>query len=106
MSNYSGVASQLQERLASLLRRVERIEGDLRSPHDRDWPERATELENDEVLVGLDELSRREVRQIRRALKRIETGHYGVCSACGEPISAARLTAVPTAVTCLDCAAK
>ena len=104
MLNYDAVGRQLEGRLAELLQRVGRIEGDLRSAHDRDWPERANELQNDEVLEGLDEMSLREVRQIRDALKRIEDGHYGVCTACGQSIGAARLTAVPTAVTCVQCA--
>lgn len=104
MTNYEAVGRQLEERLALLLRRVRKIEGDLRSAHDRDWPERANELQNDEVLEGLDEMGRREARQIRGALKRIEEGHYGICAACGQSIGAARLTAVPTAVTCVHCA--
>ena len=104
MSNHNAVARQLQERLAELLQRVGKIEGDLRSAHDRDWPERATELQNDEVLEGLDEMSLREVRHIRGALKHIAEGRYGFCARCGQPISGARLTAVPTAVTCVQCA--
>jgi len=106
MSNYDTVGRQLHQRLADLLRRVGRIEGDLRSAHDRDWTERANELENDEVLEGLDEMTLREVRQIRSALRRIEAGNYGVCAVCGEFIGAGRLTAVPTAVTCVQCAPK
>lgn len=103
MSNDAMVTKQLQERLAKLLQRVGRIERDLRAPHDPDWPERANELENDDVLEGLDEMSLKEVRQIRGALKRIEDGQYGVCATCGQSISLARLTAVPTAVTCVQC---
>jgi RNA polymerase-binding transcription factor DksA len=103
MPNYDAVGRQLQDRLAQLQRRIGAIESDLRSAHDRDWPERANELQNDDVLEGLDEMGLREVRQIRGALKRIEEGHYGVCTACGQPIGAARLAAVPTAVTCLQC---
>ena len=94
---------QLEQRLAELLPRVGRIEGDLRSAHDRDWPERANEVQNDEVLTGLDEMTLGEVRQIRAALERIDRGHYGVCAQCGQPIGAARLAAVPTAVTCVGC---
>ena len=104
MSNNGMVATQLHERLGHLLKRVATIDGDLRSAHDRDWVERATETENDEVLEGLDEMSLREVKQIRRALKRIESGHYGVCVGCGSAIGAPRLQAVPTADHCLDCA--
>jgi RNA polymerase-binding transcription factor DksA len=61
-------------------------------------------LQNDEVLEGLDEMTLKEAQQIRGALKRIADGHYGTCAACGRPISAPRLTAVPTAVTCVRCA--
>jgi DnaK suppressor protein len=103
MSMHSALRSQLQDRLDRLLRRVGRIEGDLRSPHDRDSQERASELENDEVLEGLDEIGRAEVQQLREALRRIDSGSYGVCSRCGQPISAGRLAAAPTSVTCIAC---
>jgi len=103
MSNHSALGTELQGRLDRLLRRVGRIEGDLRSPHDRDWPERANELQNDEVLEGLDEMTLGEVRHIRDALRRIENGNYGVCASCGQPIGTARLAAVPTAITCVRC---
>jgi len=103
MSNYDAIGTQLHQRLAELVQRVGRIEGDLRSAHDRDWTERANELENDDVLEGLDEMTLSEVRQIRGALQRIEHGTYGVCAACGRSIGAARLTAVPTAVSCIRC---
>jgi DnaK suppressor protein len=86
MTNVDAAAMQLQQRLAELLRRVGQIEGDLRSAHDRDWPERANELQNDEVLEGLNEIGLREVQQIREALGRIESGNYGVCARCGSPL--------------------
>jgi len=96
--------AQLQERLARLLRRVGTIQGDLRSAPDRDSQERASEQENDEVLEGLDEMSRAEVRQLRDALRKLDEGSYGTCSRCGQPISAARLAAIPSANTCVACA--
>jgi RNA polymerase-binding transcription factor len=40
--------------------------------------------------------------QVRDALKRIEGGTYGRCSACGLQIEAARLEAVPWAAYCLE----
>jgi len=103
MSTRDAVRTQLERRLAGLLRRVGKIEGDLKQPHDRDSEERATELENDEVLEGLDEMTLREIEQIRTALKRIESGSYGMCSTCGRPIGAKRLAAVPSASTCVAC---
>ena len=104
MPEYGGARLQLQERLARLLRRVGRIEGDLRSAHDRDSEERAAELENDDVLEGLDAMTLAEVREIRAALTRIDRGQFGICSTCGRPISRERLVVVPTAVTCIACA--
>ncbi len=104
MSSNDALKMQLQRRLSELLPRVGRIEGDLRSAHDPDWPERANELQNDEVLEGLDEMTLGEVRHIREALERIDGGTYGVCARCGQAIGAARLTAVPTANTCVRCA--
>jgi DnaK suppressor protein len=40
--------------------------------------------------------------QVQDALKRIEDGTYGKCGACGRPIEAARLEAVPWAAYCLE----
>ena len=103
MRDHETVRGMLEERLARLLRRVGRIEGDLRQAPDRDWQERATELENDEVLEELDEITRREVIETRAALGRIADGSYGTCATCGRPIDAGRLAAVPTAMTCVRC---
>jgi DnaK suppressor protein len=41
--------------------------------------------------------------QVERALRRIETGTYGVCESCGNPIGKARLQAFPRATLCLAC---
>ncbi len=106
MLNHDVVRRQLQARLAQLQGRIGRIEGDLRSPHNRDWPERATELQNDDVLEGLDEMSLKEAQQIRDALQRIESGQYGVCAQCRRPIGETRLKAIPTTVTCMRCAGR
>lgn len=39
--------------------------------------------------------------KIDRALEKIEEGTYGICESCGQPIEAARLKALPSAVLCL-----
>ncbi len=43
---------------------------------------------------------------IEQALERIEDGSYGLCHECNEPISAARLEAVPHARLCINCKMK
>ena len=42
-------------------------------------------------------------RRVKRALRRMEDGSYGVCLTCEEPISVKRLQAVPWAELCRDC---
>jgi len=46
------------------------------------------------------------LQRIDSALKRIEDGEYGYCSACDETISAKRLEVDPGALLCIDCASK
>lgn len=105
MATFSAIETLLLERMTQLSRRVGRIEGDLRVPLDRDWPERASEVANDEVLEGLDAMGRVELQEIRAALQRLASGTYGLCSRCGLPIGPDRLSAIPTTVTCVRCAA-
>ena len=47
-----------------------------------------------------------EVRLARteRALVKLREGTYGRCDACGEPIAATRLQALPDSVMCVACA--
>lgn len=104
MTDYSNVAAQLEARLAELTGRAEAIEDDLRHPLDADSSEQAADLADDEALAGVDEVLRREIREIREALLRIERGEYGACVSCGEGISPKRLEALPTAVRCINCA--
>ena len=42
-------------------------------------------------------------RAIEWALVRLSKGNYGICAACGNPISHARLKAVPWTDYCRDC---
>lgn len=42
-------------------------------------------------------------RAIEWALERLRKGNYGICTACGKPISRARLRAVPWTEYCRDC---
>lgn len=57
-----------------------------------------------EVGVGTS-LELQEAR-VARALEKLDERTYGACDACGEPIAAKRLRAMPESVLCLACAAK
>ena len=105
MSDYSDLEDQLKERLASLLKRAEVIEDDLRHPLEADSSEQAVDLADDEALEGVDDVLRAEIGQVRMALLRIENGTYGTCATCGKQIARGRLEARPIATRCIDCAA-
>ena len=43
------------------------------------------------------------VQKIDKALARIDTGVFGVCTKCSKPITKARLKAIPWVQLCIDC---
>ncbi len=45
-----------------------------------------------------------ELGRVEAALRRVETGDFGYCIACGEPIAEKRLRLDPAVPTCVDCA--
>ena len=45
------------------------------------------------------------LRDVERALGKIEDGTYGICDRCGKLIPETRLEARPWSVLCVDCAA-
>ncbi len=44
--------------------------------------------------------------KVQNALRRIESGGYGICERCGKAIPIERLDALPYSTMCVDCAAK
>jgi DnaK suppressor protein len=42
------------------------------------------------------------LRDVERALDKLDEGTYGSCDVCGAPIGAERLEAIPWAVLCID----
>lgn len=57
-------------------------------------------------LDRLDEMDKRQLEAIDRALGRLKDDVYDVCENCGEPISLRRLEAVPWTTRCIECAAE
>ena len=69
-------------------------------------PEGATiAFERQHVAALLDQ-ARDQLAEVDAAIGRLNAGHYGQCERCGQPIPAARLTARPTATTCIRCASR
>ncbi len=53
--------------------------------------------------LALSAQARAAVDEIDRALAKMDTGTYGVCERCGNPIPKARLKALPYAALCVAC---
>ena len=49
---------------------------------------------------------RHHLAEIDAALARVDSATYGSCEACGRPVGAARLEALPAARTCIACASR
>jgi DnaK suppressor protein len=56
-----------------------------------------------DVSLGCLETATHEIQAIDKALKRIETGSYGLCEGCGQKIPVERLEAIPYAKSCIVC---
>ena len=111
MSQETVSTTEVRSRLVALrdeLRnRVNRVNTDLQHGTvvpPADFADRATETGNEAVLEKIGTSAQEELAQIDVALQRIDAGQYGRCSVCQGPIEAARLAAVPYAVTCRRCA--
>ncbi|WP_424964891.1 TraR/DksA family transcriptional regulator [Dinoroseobacter sp. S375] len=93
----------LRARRAEIVGDLSRIETSLDAAAPKDWEDRASERQGDEVLEALGHAEQAELSRIDAALHRIADGIYGTCLKCREPIPEARLLAVPTAPLCADC---
>lgn len=104
MKDYQGIREKLLTLQNEFESRLEGIRKDVTQPRSRDWEEQATELENSEVLDALGQEAEDELRKIKRALNRLDSGDYGLCMDCGAEIPLARLEARPFSSRCVDCA--
>ncbi len=67
-------------------------EGDLSQQSHEEW-----------IFLNRNTIDMKLLREISGALHRIDTGQYGICMQCEEPISAKRLDALPWARYCVTC---
>lgn len=91
-------------RMQELGMRVKDIEKEFGHQLDKDLSEQAIDLEDDEMLESLSIAAEKELAYLKAAMGRIEDGTFGTCLQCNDPISEARLEAVPYAPLCKTCA--
>jgi DnaK suppressor protein len=54
-------------------------------------------------VVSVIKALRANLRWVDRALRKMDSGTYGDCERCGNPIAPERLEALPWAILCIDC---
>lgn len=96
--------SRLKARKTELTARLERVHQNHRRALDLDSSERATEMENIEVVDALGNEAKEELAQVSDALHRLDNGSFGICVDCRGELQKERLDAYPYARRCIDCA--
>jgi DnaK suppressor protein len=71
-----------------------------------DLADQATGNNEVHIQLRLKQTDAKILQAIEEALWRLEKGTYGTCRDCGEPISEARLNAIPWTRVCISCKEK
>lgn len=101
------VRERLLQRRDELRQRASEASADLRhetDPLSADFAEQVTQREHDDVLGAISSSAQAELQQVEAALRRLASGRYTTCAACGEDIEPERLAAVPYTDRCRTCA--
>jgi DnaK suppressor protein len=70
---------------------------------DMGFADRGHSSEERSQVIAVVRALRSNLRDVERALSKMETGTFGICERCGKPISTERLEALPWAELCIDC---
>lgn len=113
MATQEGLKVQLESERVRLARELVALAGEERAGGEPERSHYATHLADDATETFDQERSLALARhlqgvlgQIEHALQKMDSGSYGLCDRCGEPIAAARLEALPQATLCLACQVK
>ena len=94
----------LLDRRSELAGHLTDLESTLDETPPKDWEDRASERQSDEVLESLGHVEMAELNRIDAALVRIENDTYGICQVCGSSVLEPRLELLPDTPFCKDCA--
>lgn len=102
--NKETVRRQLNNKREELLMTIEGIRAGVMTPKGPLAEDDQAQVEHEEfIYFQRNNLSQETLRLVNEALDRVETGDYGICQACEEPVSDKRLKAVPWAKHCVPC---
>jgi RNA polymerase-binding transcription factor len=98
----------LEEQRRSLRREIDELGGDpdadeMAFEADAGFSDRSHSTEERSRVIATARALRANLRDVERALVKLEEGTYGRCDRCGNPIGDERLEAIPWALLCIDC---
>lgn len=98
----------LEERLEELLSQAgDTLSGMTDRKENFPDPTDRAALETDRnFMLRIRDREHKLIKKIKKTLNRIDTGTFGICDSCGEPISLKRLKARPVTTQCIDCKTK
>ncbi|MFC1976945.1 TraR/DksA family transcriptional regulator [Chloroflexota bacterium] len=113
MTKFKQLRSRLESEQKRLLEELEQLQSNVPSIQVRregspfgKREEEATESFELEKRLALEKQIRDQLDEVGHTLRKFETGSYGLCDNCSQPIDPARLEARPQASLCMDCKAK
>ena len=114
MADMDGTRRRLEAERAQTLARLANLTDDYAgvvaasrdtNADDEHDPEGATIAFERSQIGALVRQARMHLAEVDAAVERLDSGAYGVCERCGEPIESGRLEARPVARACMACAA-
>lgn len=84
--------------------RIAKLSDHMAHPQDQlnqHWDDQAVAITHNEMRKSLLIEAEEGLSKVNAALRRMETGNYGICTECGEDIEEGRLSAVPYASRCM-----
>jgi DnaK suppressor protein len=103
--NLQTIKQTLEEQRANLSAFAEKKQTSINAKNlsNPDKTDRAITSQNRNRETLLLDHVEEQLNDIDQALRRLETGTYGICTGCGKNIQSARLDIMPTAVLCIEC---
>lgn len=102
-------ARRLEKELKTFAKEDIRPKGDFDTRYPQ-WgshaDENALEVSLYEKTLPVEHALESRLKEINEAIDKIKKGYYGLCQKCKQPISLARLEALPEAKMCLACLKK
>lgn len=97
---YKDILETKKQEILSLPNRAIEVDEALRTG---DWVDHSSQENDLHVNLALKQTDTKLLRAIEEALQRVDTGTFGICTDCDEPIAHVRLDAVPWTRVCIDC---